>query len=172
MERDLRSGVTHVVVYRRNRALVDGRTSRPWRLDLFVSFPFLTATSLLLAWGFHVDGTGWGVLLSAVGAVCGLASMCLGWLHRAELGRRGHLLTGTVTAVEQRSNAIYPPFARVTQFFIRYRYSTPDGEERAETAELSLLLPSRVPCRGEHVAVLWLETPHYWGKRIPTAEVM
>jgi len=158
----------HVILYRRNRALVDGRTSRV-RLKPFQLLSRLcgSAVCLFLGQGLLVTefpngffggmdkfGLGprlVGLFLLVVGV--GLAAATVyDFRKRAHLSRHGRLLTGVVTKVAE--DTIYFPYGGSTpQVTILYRYLTPAGDEKAGRVQEARSHGQVLP--GDQLAILY-----------------
>ena len=191
MERHLKAG-DHVIVYGRNRALADGKTSRVSLGDcplLAVSTAGCLCVVLVIvaAVGLSGDLDLVGALLAGLFALLFLGvALVLGratvscFRERARLQAHGGLVTGEVTRVEAgyTTSPSYPPGARAPtyQLNIFYRFFTATGEER--TGEGSLFqTPERahrkgqvwlggqlrpVPSPGDRLAILYADGTEEW----------
>lgn len=139
MERYLHAG-DHVVLHRRNRALVDGRTSHlrtdPDEWIWFVAFIVLSLLAVV-AWA---PSNPLAALLLMVVPVLLTAMTVQTFRERARFERDGRLLTGEVTAVDECSVRVENPgYILVAptsweshRLAISYRFLTPTGEERTD----------------------------------------
>jgi len=163
----------HVVLYERNRALVDGGTGRV-RLAVGKCLGWLVAAGSFsfLVRSIVVDPypTSFTVELLLVVLMLGVDSSCALLLFLeirewARLRASGQLLTGEVTGVDESfsRSPIYPPPASVSTYELKisYRFLTPSCEER--TGDVTFKSRRRwpwlrlrpVPATGDQLAILY-----------------
>lgn len=173
MERYLNAG-DHLVLYERNRALVDGRASRV-PLDLGLCLVLCVGAVMLLAILALVASA----LVTDAGALAGsLSNLLLGLFvlggaafcaagvmlqirDRARLEACGRLLSGEVTKVEEgtATSPAWPPGVRVRvhQVKISYRFLTPTGEQLRGDVSFLEHPPHPLPSLRDQLVILYAD---------------